>query len=105
MSGGVLHYMALAISCGNAEGKADKPICQESVTLCERMASDSSVLTIMPAPQVDGPPTNSIRRAAQNTPISAPLISPAATYSNDKHETQQTRILIIRLFLMEWAAS
>ena len=46
---------------------------------CERMGSDSSLSTTLPAPSVEGPPTNSISRAAHVPAGSAAPIMLAAT--------------------------
>ena len=48
-------------------------------TSWERMGSDSSLSTTLPAPSVDGPPTNSITRAAQEPAGSAAPVRHAAT--------------------------
>lgn len=54
-------------------------------TSCERMGSESSLSTTLPAPSVDGPPTNSIARAAQEPCGSAPPIRQAATCNPQAH--------------------
>ena len=44
------------------------------------MASVNSVLTILPGPLVEGPPTNNMMRVAQVTANNAAPVRPAATY-------------------------